>query len=344
MIVWWLDGDSRLIFVAMSLKSVRRCGSNALVKRLMVSAALFGCGSLTPVSPVHGQASAPRPAARSSVRSSTGAWKTHSSRDELTDSVRLSIYVDAVQPVRVSYRTVTPRLAIQCRSGELNIAFYVGGPSNDEAMQLRFDDGEVLTLSMDKSTNLEWLYVSTDEQPDIRQVLARLSDARRVRARFTPYLASPVTFSFEVGGLKPLLPRLEKAGCPIKTDSSAHSDEVTERSDTAVVAPSNNEAHAQTYFEFQVERPAIVLQGSPKPKYPSVLESSGLAGEVQAQFVVRSSGKVDMDSFKVLKSTNELFTQAVRNVLPRMQFSPAMIGGKAVNQLVQQSFQFAVPR
>jgi periplasmic protein TonB len=100
----------------------------------------------------------------------------------------------------------------------------------------------------------------------------------------------------------------------------------------------------QTYFEFQVEKPAEMMQDSPKPKYPTVLESSGIAGEVQAQFVVRSDGKADMDSFKVLKSTNELFTQAVKNVLPRMKFSPAMIGGKPVNQLVQQAFQFAVPR
>lgn len=100
----------------------------------------------------------------------------------------------------------------------------------------------------------------------------------------------------------------------------------------------------QTYFEFQVEKPAEMLQDSPKPKYPTVLESSGIAGEVQAQFVVRSDGKADVDQFKVLKSTNELFTQAVKSVLPRMRFSPAMIGGKPVNQLVQQSFQFAVPR
>src|SRR5881398_83606 len=44
----------------------------------------------------------------------------------------------------------------------------------------------------------------------------------------------------------------------------------------------------QTYFEFQVEKPAEMLSDSPKPKYPSVLESSGIAGEVQAQFVVSS--------------------------------------------------------
>ena len=99
-----------------------------------------------------------------------------------------------------------------------------------------------------------------------------------------------------------------------------------------------------TYFVCQSEKPAEMLPESPKPKYPSVLESSGIAGEVQAQFVVNTQGKADLDQFKVLKSSNELFTQAVKNVLPRMRFSPAMIGGKPVNQLVQQSFQFAVPR
>jgi protein TonB len=100
----------------------------------------------------------------------------------------------------------------------------------------------------------------------------------------------------------------------------------------------------QTYFEFQVERPAAALDGNPAPRYPPVLESSGIPGEVQAQFVVLASGKADMDTFKVLKSTNELFAQSVKNVLPRMRFSPAQIGGKPVNQLVQQSFVFAVPR
>jgi TonB family protein len=108
--------------------------------------------------------------------------------------------------------------------------------------------------------------------------------------------------------------------------------------------PTDDDAQTQTYFEFQVEKPATMLDAAPMPKYPRELERSGLGGEVQAQFVVMSSGKVDMDSFKVLKSTDRLFTRAVRNWMSKIQFSPAMIGGKAVNQLVQQSFQFAVPR
>lgn len=100
----------------------------------------------------------------------------------------------------------------------------------------------------------------------------------------------------------------------------------------------------QTYFEFQVERPAAMFVGTPMPKYPRDLERSGRGGEVQAQFVVRRSGKVDMDSFKVLKSPDERLSQAVRDWIVGITFSPAMIGGITVNQLVQQSFTFAVPR
>jgi hypothetical protein len=105
-----------------------------------------------------------------------------------------------------------------------------------------------------------------------------------------------------------------------------------------------DDGRAQTYFEFQVERPAAMFVGTPMPKYPRDLERSGRGGEVQAQFVVRKSGKVDMDSFKVLKSPDERLSQAVRDWIVGITFSPAMIGGITVNQLVQQSFSFAVPR
>lgn len=100
----------------------------------------------------------------------------------------------------------------------------------------------------------------------------------------------------------------------------------------------------QTYFEFQVEKPAELLEESMDLVYPEVLTSSGIAGEVQAQFVVQVDGTVDVGTFKVLRSTNELFTQSVRKVLPHLRFAPAEIGGRKVSQLVQQSFQFARPR
>ena len=99
----------------------------------------------------------------------------------------------------------------------------------------------------------------------------------------------------------------------------------------------------QTYFEFQVEKPALAKEDNPKPVYPSMLESAGVEGEVLVQFVIDTTGRADMSQFKVLKSTNDLFTNAVKNVLPRMRFYPAETGGRKVKELVQFPFSFAKP-
>lgn len=96
----------------------------------------------------------------------------------------------------------------------------------------------------------------------------------------------------------------------------------------------------QTYFEFQVEKPAASDPSNPPPNYPEALRSSGLEGEVDAQFVVDVNGRADMSTFKVLKATNDLFAAAVRNALPHMKFFPAEVGGHKVRQVVQQAFQF----
>jgi protein TonB len=96
----------------------------------------------------------------------------------------------------------------------------------------------------------------------------------------------------------------------------------------------------QTYFEFQVEKPVSQVPGTGSPRYPDALRSSGVEGEVQAQFVVSSEGKADVSTFKVLKATNDLFASAVRSALPNMRFYAAEVGGKKVAQLVQQSYLY----
>jgi periplasmic protein TonB len=100
----------------------------------------------------------------------------------------------------------------------------------------------------------------------------------------------------------------------------------------------------QPYFEFQVEKPVVPAPGNPAPRYPEMLKSSNIEGEVLAQFVVDTQGKAEMNTFKVLKSTHELFTQAVKNVLPSYKFLPAETGGRKVKQLVQLPFQFAISK
>jgi protein TonB len=99
----------------------------------------------------------------------------------------------------------------------------------------------------------------------------------------------------------------------------------------------------QPYFEFQVEKPAMAREDHPNPKYPSMLESSRVEGEVLAQFVVDTTGKVDMSTYKVLSSSNELFASALKSNLPQWRFYPAEAGGRKVKQIVQLPLKFVAP-
>ena len=95
----------------------------------------------------------------------------------------------------------------------------------------------------------------------------------------------------------------------------------------------------KTYAEFEVEEPVKAISGT-NVDYPETMRSSGAEGEVMAQFVVNENGRAETSSFKVLSSTNSLFTAAVKAALPRMRFRAAQIGNKNVSQVVQQAFVF----
>jgi protein TonB len=100
----------------------------------------------------------------------------------------------------------------------------------------------------------------------------------------------------------------------------------------------------QTYFDFQVEKPAASLPGSPGPRYPDILRAGGVEGTVLAQFEVDTTGRVIISTFRVLRTDHAMFEQAVRSALPNMRFLPAEVGGRKVKQLVQQPFTFALQR
>jgi protein TonB len=86
------------------------------------------------------------------------------------------------------------------------------------------------------------------------------------------------------------------------------------------------------------------IVASAKPRYPEVLRQGGIDGAVLLQFVVDTMGRVDMNSVRVLRSTHDLFTQAVRNSLSSFRFKPAELGGKRVPALAEMPFEFAIRR
>jgi protein TonB len=100
----------------------------------------------------------------------------------------------------------------------------------------------------------------------------------------------------------------------------------------------------QPLFASQVEKPAVPRDGNPMPTYPSLLESSRVEGRVLVEFVVDTLGNADMNSFRVLESSNELFARSLRATLPKWRFYPAEAGGRKVKQVVQLPLKFVAPR
>lgn len=98
----------------------------------------------------------------------------------------------------------------------------------------------------------------------------------------------------------------------------------------------------QALYSFQVEKQVQLVPGQPPPPYPDVLRQSGFEGEVMAQFEVDSTGHADMSTFRPLKSSHPLFTEAVKQMLPKYKFFPAENGGRKVRQLVQMPFEFNI--
>lgn len=97
-------------------------------------------------------------------------------------------------------------------------------------------------------------------------------------------------------------------------------------------------------MEFQVERAATQIPGTGNIRYPDKLRAAGVEGEVLAQFVVTEDGRYLDGSFKVVKSNDVLFDEAVRNALPNMRFRPALVGGKPVRQMLEQPFTFSLSK
>ncbi len=94
----------------------------------------------------------------------------------------------------------------------------------------------------------------------------------------------------------------------------------------------------------QVEKQVTVVPGSPTPRYPELLRSSGVEGRVMAEFVVDEQGLAVVESVRFVRSDNALFEDAVRVALRRMRFVPAEVGGRKVKQLVQMPFVFTLAR
>ena len=93
----------------------------------------------------------------------------------------------------------------------------------------------------------------------------------------------------------------------------------------------------------QVEKQAA-LRSSVRPTYPEQLRLAGIGGRVVVRFVVDTLGLVEHESVVVREASHARFENAVRDVLPRMRFTPAQLDGHPVRMLVEMPFEFAISR
>jgi protein TonB len=97
----------------------------------------------------------------------------------------------------------------------------------------------------------------------------------------------------------------------------------------------------EVFLEAQLDDPVQPIS-IPTPRYPPVLQSAGIAGAVDLQYVVDTTGHAEPGSFKVLKTTHPAFVEPAREAISKGVFKPAKFKGQPVRQLVQQRISFKV--
>lgn len=96
------------------------------------------------------------------------------------------------------------------------------------------------------------------------------------------------------------------------------------------------------YSMLSIEESAVRSEGSAAPAYPREMLEKSVEGEVRTRYIIDTTGRADSASLQVMSATNAAFTQAVREALPGMRFSPAVVQGHKVRQLVEQNFEFRI--
>lgn len=102
------------------------------------------------------------------------------------------------------------------------------------------------------------------------------------------------------------------------------------------------------------EKPVEMI-GRPIIEYPAAAKGQPMMNSVKLGFVVNESGRAVVESVKEVWPANrplptgaQLFAyqalvRAVKRGLSTARFSPALVGGCPVNQVVEQTFQFKLP-
>lgn len=105
--------------------------------------------------------------------------------------------------------------------------------------------------------------------------------------------------------------------------------------------PGQEDAGLCFYQEHEVDVPARPVDPL-QPAYPPRLRALGIEGEVEARVAVLSNGSVG--GARLVESTHDEFTVAVREALREARFHPALRRGEPVSSWVTVRLRFRIEK
>jgi TonB family protein len=90
------------------------------------------------------------------------------------------------------------------------------------------------------------------------------------------------------------------------------------------------------------EKPEMLSH--PPYEFPELLRQAGIQGVVMVQAIVDTSGRVELNSIKIISSANPGFDTPAKNMIAKSLFRPARVYGHAVRVLVQLPVNFSLTK
>jgi protein TonB len=110
---------------------------------------------------------------------------------------------------------------------------------------------------------------------------------------------------------------------------------------TGVVGGTGPVVPGEIFLAAEVDQIPTVVS-LPPPRYPPIMQSAGIPGQVDMQFVVDTLGRVEDGSMKVIQSSHKAFEEPAREALAKAVFKPGRSRGHAVRVLVSQRISFKI--
>lgn len=142
------------------------------------------------------------------VNESQDVWDISFARSEMDDTLKVTMSVQALEPIEKKGGVKRPTLIIRCseNSTDLYINYNIFLNTDSIKVEYRLDDEKSIKTRWNTSTD----YKATFARKPIN-LIKSMFDKDRMLVRLTPYGDSPIMSKFNISGLKETIEPLRKA-------------------------------------------------------------------------------------------------------------------------------------